>query len=192
MTNEKKIRVTSFILRVFIIISLITFPIMSISYLYWKMNKYGISALPNFILNFIPSEIRTQIPSLSEMGFSIQAIGYLSTFLGIIIPIVCLGFLERLFKHYQNLQVFSKGAIRCIRNIGLTILLGLFFELVLSTLLFLFLPDSFPVSNRLLTGAFFGSVGYNLKIAAGALTIVLISWIMKIGYEIQEEQKHTV
>lgn len=192
MTNEKKIRVTSLILRVFIIISLITFPIMSISYLYWKMNKYGISALPNFILNFVPSDIRTQIPSLSEMGFSIQAIGYLSTFLAIIIPIVCLGFLERLFKHYQNLQVFSKGAIRCIRNIGLTILLGLFFELVLSTLLFLFLPDSFPVSNQLLKGAFFGSIGYNLKIAAGALIIILISWIMKIGYEIQEEQKHTV
>lgn len=190
MTNENKIKITSRILRIFIFMGLISIPIMNISF--WIMNSSSILALPDFVLKFIPCNVRTQIPLLSEMSFSIKVIVSLSHIVSVAIPMLCLAFLAQLFKYYQNLEVFSKGAIRCIRNIGLTILIGGFLDVLLFGPLFLFLPDSFPVSNHLLNGAFFGSIGYSLRIAAEALGIILISWIMKMGYEIQEEQKHTV
>lgn len=120
MTNENKIRITSRILRIFIFTGLISFPIMNITF--WIMNSSSILALPDFVLKFIPCNIKTHIPLLSDMSF----------------------------------------------------------------------PDSFPVSYRLLNGAFLGSIGYSFRIIAEALGIILISWIMKMGYVIQEEQKHTV
>lgn len=190
MTNENKIRITSRILRIFIFTGLIFIPIMNISF--WIVNSSSIVALPDFVLKFIPSNVRTQIPLLSEMDFPIKTIVTFSHILSFAIPMLCLTFFAQLFKYYQNLEVFSKGAICCIRNIGLTILIGGFLSVLLFGALFLFLPDTFPISNHLLKGAFFGSIGYSLKIAAVALGIIVISWIMKMGYEIQEEQKYTV
>lgn len=190
MTNENKIKLTSRILRIFIFFTLISILIINISF--WMMKNSSILALPDSILKFIPCRIRTEIPLLSEMSFPIKTIVSLSHILSVAIPMLCLSFLAQLFKYYQNLQVFSQGAIRCIRNIGFTILAGGFLDMILFGPLFLFLPDSFPISTSLLKGAFFGSIGYSLRIATEALGIILISWIMKIGYEIQEEQKYTV
>lgn len=70
--------------------------------------------------------------------------------------------------------------------------IGEFLGLVLLLLLFLLLPDSFPVSGHLRQGMFIAPIGYSSRIATQALGLILISWIMKMGHDIQEEQKHTV
>lgn len=191
MTNQKKITKLSRILRFLTFITIGAFAFFEISF--WITRSFSISALPASAMAFIPSEMKAQIPPLSGMSFFMKLIGCVAYFIPFIAKVVALSFLAKLFKYYQNLQIFSQGAIRTIRNIGFTVLIGSFLEIATSVIVFLSLPDAFPIPDRLKMGSLvLGPIGYNMRFIGVALFMILVSWIMEIGRRIQEEQEHTV
>ncbi len=98
-------------------------------------------------------------------------------------------FLFKLFKYYQQGQIFTVANIACLKNIGKTLLawigLNIFYP-VLVTLIIRFsgLSDSLAIYMNIGSTEFFYLVS--------GLVIYVMAWIMTMAIELKQEQELVV
>ena len=100
-----------------------------------------------------------------------------------------LEYLIKLFGLYSRGKIFTADNVRCIRRIGIVILIyNLLFPLYEMLMTFILTMNN-PVGERLVRLGFGGTDIAQIVIA---IMIILISWIMDEGRKMEEEQAYTV
>lgn len=98
-------------------------------------------------------------------------------------------FLIRLFGNYQREKIFTAENVKLIRNVGYTLFIWQIMTPIHQMLLSLVLTMHNPPGQHILEASF-GST--NLAVLLIAFIVILISWVMGVGHQLQEEQEYTV
>jgi len=185
MNAEKKIKRLSSILRYAALVLMCLLPIANAGF--WITDGYPFFG--GIEWNMIPKITEVAIPAIADMTPTMKFFGFLANLIPTGIAMVALGYLAKLFRLYEELEIFSERSVQCIRHLGYLLLLGQLLHPIYSALITLTVTISNPVGQRLIAIAF-GTE--EMKIVAIALIVILISWIMDIGRKLQEEQAATV
>lgn len=185
MNSAKKISRLSRILKWATLIVLCGMPIFNAGY--WITSGYPFLE-PWYQINIVPKF--SLMPSLADMSALNKFCGFLVTLIPTGVSMIALGFLAKLFRLYEQLEIFSRENVQCLRRLGFTLLIGqAVYSFVYFPLISLALTISNPPGQRHISI----TVGdQQLAMAAIGLAIILISWIMEEGRKLQEEQAATV
>lgn len=115
--------------------------------------------------------------------------GFLTCLIPLSVTLYVLYTLISLFKQYEKGIIFSFGTVRCYRQVGYGLLVGQLLAPVYQLLLSLVLTWHNPPGYRNMTMVF---TGVNIGVLLIALMIIFLSWIMKEGLKIKEEQAYTI
>jgi hypothetical protein len=105
------------------------------------------------------------------------------------VTMTILYFLIRLFKLYEQGEIFTINNVRYLKNIGYTMLVGQLINFVYELLITTVLTINNPAGHKYASFDFGTHDLYNLLTA---IMIIVISWVMAEGCKLQEEQKYTV
>lgn len=179
-----KIKQVSFIFRVvfqIIFAAMIFMPVIA-----WILAPYpftfyigGFSAIPEAYQNriFHPLLVETKL-----LAFFVDMIPTM-------IALTAVYFLIKLFRLYENGEIFSATNVRYIRNVGCALLVYQLLMPIRQFVLGFILTWNNPPG---LGYAVMTISGTNVGIILTALIIILISWIMAEGCKLREEQQLTI
>ncbi|MBS0626092.1 MAG: DUF2975 domain-containing protein [Verrucomicrobia bacterium] len=188
MSRETKIKRLSKTLRIATLATLCLLPLFQAGY--WITGGFPLLAKLGFDFTQRFSHIaNVSIPPIGQLSDSIKFLGFLVDMIPTAITMASLAFLAKLFRLYENLQIFSEKSVHCIRNAGYALLINQLVHPLYMGLMTLTLTFYNPPGQRTLTIAL-GSE--ELKFIGFALFIILISYIMEIGTSLQEEQNNTI
>lgn len=140
--------------------------------------------LHNYIPNAAPENAILHTLSLGE-----KILGFLVSVIPLLVELFILYSLIKLFKLYEQGEIFSMQHVRYIRNIGYALLIGQLIEPFYQFIMGLVLTLNNPSHHR------YASITLdqtNIGILLTALLVILISWIMAEGYKLKEEQQLTI
>lgn len=135
------------------------------------------------------SEIPASIKILNTLTSLTKLYGFAVSPIPLTIKLLVLYFLIQLFRRYEQRNIFSIKNVNTIKSIGITLFIGQLINPIYQALLSFLLTWHNPVGERTVILGFSGS---NLGILFTAMMIILISWIMREGYELQEDQEYTI
>lgn len=138
-----------------------------------------LSVIPELYVNEQGSAI-LHILSVSE-----KLLGFLVSLIPVGIKLFILYSFIRLFKLYEQGQIFSGMHVRYIKNIGYSLLLSQIITPVYQGLMGLVLTWHNPPGERLVSMSMDQT---NLGIMLIAFMIIFISWIMEEGCKLHEER----
>ncbi len=189
MTEAKqKIQRLSRLLKVAFFIAACSLPILTAGY--WVSNGYPFLK-PWMYWNEMP-EISMQgvyIKPIMEMDGGVKFLAFLVSLIPTSISVVALLFLAKLFRSYEQLEIFSKTSVQCLRKIGYCVVLNQLIHPFYYALMSLTVTFSNPPGQRMVAVA----VGpEQVKFLVVGASILLISWVMEEGRKLQEEQEATV
>jgi len=184
----RRLKIFSAVLKWLFIVALIIYPAMyiiisSLGLLMEKtafhiQHKAGIWLLLKF-----------PIAQLFGLPTSIQVAGVLISFIPVLLFMFKNYYLARLFNLYQKEVIFSLNNVRYIRNIGIVILIAEcfnpFYQIFMSLLIS---AQNAPGLHKI----HFAISGMNLSMILMAIIIIVVSWIMREGVELEQEHKLTV
>lgn len=182
---KKKIRGLSKVLRYVAVLALFLLPIGNAGY--WITNGYPF--LGNVEWNMVPKITDVPIPALSDMSSEMKFFGFLVNLIPNAFAMLALFYLAKLFRLYEELEVFSAKSVKCIRHLGYVLLIGQLAHPIYYGLITLTVTIANPPGKRMISLAL-GTE--EIKLMAIAAFVILISWIMDIGRKLQEEQEATV
>jgi len=134
-------------------------------------------------------QVANKLPLISEITAQTKMLGFLVPLIPDGIFMLACFLLAQLFRLYEKGQIFLAQNVRCIRNLGLLLLIKPVLLLVYETLLTFILTMNNLVGERL------------IKVSAGtdqvgeialALVILLISWIMDEGRKLKEQEDYII
>lgn len=177
-----KIKCISFILRMVFIVLFCALPVYT--FCFWLTNGYPFgSSLPIVILGYAGPPL----PAISSLASHTKFIAVLLNLIPLAIYMAIAGFLVRLFRLYEQGQIFTLQNVKSIRYIGITMLLGKLISPV-----YIFLLSYIMTRNTPYPFAYIRFDLHDITMAIAALVIILISWIMEEGHKLHEEQIYTV
>jgi hypothetical protein len=180
---QAKIKIVSLFFRLLFQIGLVAVPLVHI--ISWIYAPQVIGENIGFAMRVLPEEVKI----LYQLGASTKFFGFLIDMIPIVIIEFMLYFLIRLFRLYEQGEIFSLINVNYIKKIGY--------------ILFIFQLLS-PITNGLLTGVLtwhnppghryiaISLSGINIAMLLTASLIILISWIMSEGCRLREEQQLTI
>ena len=95
----------------------------------------------------------------------------------------------RLFNLYQKGTIFAIDNVRYIRNIGIVMLLWEIVSPFYQVLVTFILTSQNPPGHHFVT---FSINSIDISTTIIAVIIIVVSWIMREGVELQQEQQYTV
>lgn len=137
-----------------------------------------------YTLNGIPEKAILHTLSAKEKSF-----GCLASTIPMMVEMFVLYSLIKLFRMYENGEIFSIKHVRYIRNIGYALLIGQLIEPFYQFVMGLILTLNNPPHHRFAAITFDQT---NMGILLTALLVILISWIMAEGSKLHEEQQLTI
>ncbi|HYF98254.1 MAG TPA: DUF2975 domain-containing protein, partial [Coxiellaceae bacterium] len=146
---------------------------------------FGINVIPQNYMEMLHQANFDHLPFSLMQKFELFMIDLLPT----AVELLILYFLIRLFKLYEQGEIFSICNVRYIRNIGYLLLIGQVINMFYEALL------GFVLSWQ--HGSGHGSFGITLNnesintILIGFM-VILISWIMAEGCKLRDEQQLTI
>lgn len=181
MTKEIKIVRLSRFLRYSIYFLLCGLPFLYAGY--WITNGYPfIQAW--FPFEMIPAVKEWPVKPLHFLPSWVKLLGFLITMIPVCFSMLSLFFLTKIFQEYEKLRLFSQTTVQNIRKLGFTILWAqAIYPIYLAILSLALTISNTPGSRMISTG--FGTKQLEL-LGVGAM-IVLLSWIMDEGRELNEE-----
>ena len=186
MSTRAKIRTLSKALRYVSYFLLILAPLFNIGY--WMTNGYEfLGAEWASAVQMFPQI--SEAKPLTQLSSEIKFLALLVNFIPFGIFMLAMVFLSKLFKLYEEFKIFSAGSVRCIRNLGMTLLIGQLLHPIYYGLFTLTMTISNPPGHRMIAIAYGSDQFLLLMIAA---IIILVSWIMDEGRKLEEEQAATV
>lgn len=142
------------------------------------------SGMHTFTAQGIPEKAILHTLSIGE-----KSLGCLVSMIPMMVEMFILYYLIKLFKLYENGDIFSLHHVRYIRNIGYALLIGQliepFYQFVMGAVLTLHNPPHHRYAAITLDQT-------NIGILLTALLVILISWIMAEGCKLHEEQQLTI
>lgn len=177
-----KIRRVSQVFKWFFILLFILLPIVYL--VFWIQAPAHVSAVT------VSSGLLTPDPNfLAPLSLSTRLISFCVALIPLSIDLLVLYFLIRLFTCFERGEIFNRQNVKNIRRIGYTVLigqlLGIVYQLLLTTVLTWHNPEPYRV-------ALFSFTGTNFGLLLASLLIILISWIMAEGYKLQTEHDYTI
>jgi len=175
-----------FVSRIFRILFQVTFFVLpACLVLYWLNAPEPLSILGNAInLDLIPHGAR-DFPLILNLSDQTKLLGFLVSLIPATLILLVCYFLIKLFRLYEKNEIFTLNNILYLRKIATTVVVG---ELIV-------LPIYQALLSVVLTWHYhphFVIITINFGILLLSLLLVLISWIMAEGYQLQEEQKYIV
>lgn len=143
----------------------------------------------------LPQEISiTLLPyslNLSQININMftKTLACLASMLQVSIILYALRLLIKLFRNYEQHQIFSSINVKYYRRLGYAVFSWVICNKVVEALISLILTFQNPIGHRMIAVRFTG--GDLVALAMGAL-IILIAWIMHEGQQLQEEQALTI
>ena len=138
-----------------------------------------------FVMDLIPKGVQVMT--------ALSPLTRLYAFLVDLIPLIILEFLFysliRLFKLYEQGDIFSTRNVVCIKNIGASLLIFQIIQVICNGLLSMVLTWNNPPGFRVITVTL---SGLNVSMMLMALLIILISWVMMEGCRLRNEQQLTI
>ena len=143
-----------------------------------------INRLPELMYrNMLPYFVSVPLPASARlMGFAVVMIPTAVVMSGVF-------YLMRLFKLYEQGQIFRLANVRCYRNLSRVLLWWFAAGIVHKSLLSVALTLHNPPGRRILTLEL-GSSDLTALLVGGILAI--IAWVMEEGRKLQEEQDLTI
>jgi hypothetical protein len=148
------------------------------------------------VLSFEPAFIFGLNHSVTEAAKLALPLTLTSKWLGFTFCLIPLFFtqgilylLVRLFRHFENGEIFIPQNVAAIRNIGILMLIKQCFQPILGGLLTGTMTWFNPPGKHLIAISIDTT---NLGLILTSLLIILISWIVAEGYKLYEEQQYTV
>lgn len=129
------------------------------------------------------------LPILGEITPKIKILGFLAALIPVGLKMAAFWYLIRLFGLYERGEIFTRANVGCIRRIGWVLLIGQIVAPLDRALTGVILTLNNPPGARMLR---LGLDGNDVSTAVIAGVIILASWIMDLGRELQEENALTV
>lgn len=126
---------------------------------------------------------------LHTLSLSEKSLGCLVSAIPMLVKMIILYFLIKLFKLYEQGDIFSLHHVKYIRNIGYALLMGQLIEPFYQFAMGIVLTMHNPPQHRY---AAITLDQTNIGILLTALLVILISWIMAEGCKLREEQQLTI
>ena len=178
----RRLKIISVILKWIFIIAMVAVPVMYL--LFWVTGgtavttRLGFSVIPSF-----PTSVFATMPTPVRLaGFCVS-----------LIPLIFFMFknyyLARLFHLYQKGVIFKLANVRYIRNIGIVMLLWEIISPFYQVLLTFILSSQNPPGQHFVT---FSINSIDISTTIIAVIIIVVSWIMREGVELQQDQQYTV
>jgi hypothetical protein len=171
--NISRIRKVSRLFRVFFTIWLACTPLLYISY--WAF------------FNELPEPIRnTGLPGIITQALSVKdrCWGFLASLIPMSITIAAFWILVKLFALYEKGAIFTAANVKCFRRLGYILLLWSFLGVIYAKFIFSLFPFLSPHEH--VTLALQSHEVITMFLIGGVL--VLISWVMDEGRELEDEQ----
>lgn len=136
-------------------------------------------------------QLNFDIESLTQTPLSntTRLLAILASLLVSGIVLYALNILIRLFRNYENGEIFSAENATCYHKLGYCLFYwvggGVIYEGVISVIL----SFNNPPGQRVLSLSF---VGLDFLTIVFGLLVLIISWVMKEGYKISDENRHTI
>jgi hypothetical protein len=185
MTNIKRV---SIFFRVFFQILFIAIPVIQL--IGWMHAPSPIVTLGGMInMTIIPNEYEKHI--FHVLTTSEKMMGFLVSVVPMAIELFILYSLIKLFRLYEQAEIFSINNVRYIRNIGYALLIGQLIQPFYQVVMGLVLTLGNPVGHHLRFVAITLDQT-NIGIILTGLLVILISWIMAEGCKLREEQQLTI
>jgi hypothetical protein len=146
--------------------------------------QFGIGAI-----DMIPDMYRKHI-LVSSFGLDTKLLAFLVSMMTVSVDLFVLYFLVRLFKLYEQGEIFSIDNVGYLRKIGYALLVGQLlinpvYEFILGVVLTWHNPPGHGIASITI-----GTT--NIGIVLMAFLVILVSWIMAEGCKLREEQQLTV
>lgn len=182
-----KIKKFSRFFRILFQFFFILLPIIYIGF--WGGYSFWHANFPNWFGFFSTYFIPHSVEILHQVSGKEAFYAFLAGILPTAVIMFLLFFLIKLFKLYEQGEIFSRSNVKVIRNIGIMMLIEQFVGLIHEPLMGLILTIHNPPGHRLASVSF---DNYNVNYIITAVMIILVSWIMNEAAKLQEEQKLTV
>lgn len=181
-----KIKNVSCFFRIFFQIAFFAFPILlAVSWIYAPAE---LQLLAGFIrIDPIPVSYTHGI--LHTLSPSEKLFGFIASCIPLAIILFILYSLIKLFRLYEQAEIFSLNNVRYIRNIGYALFIGQLIQPFYQFLMGIILTMHNPKGHRYAAFTFDQT---NISILLMGLLMILISWIMAEGCRLREEQQLTV
>ncbi|MBV8803249.1 MAG: DUF2975 domain-containing protein [Gammaproteobacteria bacterium] len=126
---------------------------------------------------------------LHTLSIGEKTLGCLASAILLLMKMFILYSLIKLFKLYENKDIFSIKHVKYIRNIGYALLLGQVFEPFYQFIMGLILTLNNPPHHHYAAITFDQT---NIGILLTAFLVILISWVIAEGCKLREEQQFTI
>ena len=136
-------------------------------------------------INYIPSGLKI----LHPLSIQTRLLGFTIGLIPLVVKLLILYFLIKLFRLYEQAEIFSIKNVTYIKRIGIAMLIGQILNPIYQALLSVALTWQNPPGHRMIQ---IGLSQTNIGIVITAFLIILISWIMAEASKLREEQKYTV
>lgn len=182
MSNIQK---HSYRVRIFLQFLFVVIPVAVIYYWFFTETPYDVISNTGVIqLSFDIDEL-TQLP-LSNFT---RALAALASLLLAGICLYALSILIHLFRNYEKGEIFTLNNARCYQKLGYCLFYWVLGGMVYGGLLSVILSFNNPPGERIFMLSF-GSMDF-LTIICGFI-VMIISWVMKEGHRIADENSHTI
>lgn len=144
---------------------------------HYHRHYFGISVLPHGVKIWAHPDLWAKL--LGFGGFLIPTL----------VDMFMCWMLFRLFQQYQKGKIFTPFAVRCLKWVGLGLLIRQFAGVVSQAIVSVALTSNNPVGFHVLHISF---SDFNLYGILVAVMVLIISWVMAEGCKLQEEVDLTI
>ena len=181
-TIQTKIQRTSRFFRLFFQAVFIILPCIQI--IAWMMAPQPLPVFFGYI-RVIP----TSVEVLHHLSWTTKFYGFLLSSISLIIVEFILYYLIRLFRLYEQGEIFTAANVSYIRKSGYALLLMQIMAPITEGFLTLIISWGNPPGHRIAAASV---SGLDLTLIITAFMVILISWIMTEGCRLREEQQLTI
>jgi len=182
-STQAKIKKVSSIFRWLFLVLLIAVPLVHI--LSWLNAPVPIDLSGGFFISVVPQGVKI----LHPLSFSTKLVGFLIGAIPVVLIEFILYFLIKLFKLYEQAEIFSIQNVNYIKKIGNTLLITQIVTIICNGFLSVVLTLNNPHGLRTLVLTI---SGMHISLILTAFIIILIAWIMAEGCQLRDEQQLTI
>ena len=182
-STQAKIKKVSSIFRWLFLVLLIAVPLVHI--LSWLNAPVPIDLSGGFFISVVPQGVKILYP----LSFSTKLVGFLIGAIPVVLIEFILYFLIKLFKLYEQAEIFSIQNVNYIKKIGNTLLITQIVTIICNGFLSVVLTLNNPHGLRTLVLTI---SGMHISLILTAFIIILIAWIMAEGCQLRDEQQLTI
>ena len=180
MDTTKRVQTLSRRLR--IVFTVVLFLIPAIQIIFWIF--FNQLPIPKDIISKgLPVVVQNDLP------LSIRLMALAVSFISASVVMACVYRLIRLFRLYEKMEIFTEGAVKCVRSLGKLLIWLFFAKIIEDPLMSLALTMHNSPGHREID---FALSSDDIAFLLIGIVTVLIAWVMEEGRKLQEEQQFTI